>query len=257
MTFLPGVAIATDRARPFVLSGQALAVVRTEAGVVLPPLVSMPAHAIPLGELDGEPCFAIEAPAPEGSELVPLRALFGAVPDPVWAAALRALALVAWDRDHRFCGRCGAATAPSTSERARVCSACALAHYPRISPAVIVRVERDDTILLARNARNPLRFHSVLAGFVEVGESLEDTVRREIREEAGIEVADLRYFGSQGWPFSSSLMIGFTARWAGGDLVPDPSEILDAGWFTADALPTVPPPLSIARALIDDFVARY
>jgi NAD+ diphosphatase len=126
--------------------------------------------------------------------------------------------------------------------------------YPRISPAVIVLVRKDDEALLARNARFPLPFYSTLAGFVEIGESLEQTVAREIREEAGIEVKDVRYFGSQPWPFPHSLMVGFTARWAGGELRADEREILDARWWRADALPQVPPPLSIARRLIDAWV---
>ncbi|HVV85017.1 MAG TPA: NAD(+) diphosphatase, partial [Kofleriaceae bacterium] len=142
-------------------------------------------------------------------------------------------------------------------ERARTCTACKFASYPRLSPAVIVLVERDGRCLLARNARTRSPFHSTLAGFVEVGETLEACVAREVREEAGIELADVRYFGSQPWPFTGSLMIGFTARWASGDLVEDPAEIMDAGWFAPDALPAVPPPLSIARALIDDFVRRH
>ena len=118
-------------------------------------------------------------------------------------------------------------------------------------------VERDGRALLARNARFTLPFFSTLAGFVEVGETLEHAVAREVREEAGIDVTDIRYFGSQPWPFSGSLMIGFTARWARGEIVADPTELADAGWFAPDALPPVPPKLSIARELIDDFVARH
>jgi NAD+ diphosphatase len=133
---------------------------------------------------------------------------------------------------------------------------CGFSAYPRLSPAVITLVERDGRALLARNALRNLPFFSVLAGFVEVGETLEETVHREIREEAGIEITDVRYFGSQPWPFTGSLMIGFTARWKAGEIQADTSEILDAGWFAADALPPLPPPLSIARALIDDFVRR-
>jgi NAD+ diphosphatase len=187
---------------------------------------------------------------------VPLRQLFGALPDEAFAVAGRALGLTAWDRDHRFCGRCGGPTVRSARERARSCAGCGLAAYPRLSPAVIVLVERDGRCLLARNARTRMPFFSTLAGFVEVGETLEDCVHREIGEEAGITVTDVRYFGSQPWPFTGSLMVGFTARWAGGELVPDPEELADAGWFAPDALPLVPPPLSIARALIDDFVRR-
>jgi NAD+ diphosphatase len=188
---------------------------------------------------------------------VALRQLFGALPDEDFAIAGRALGLTAWDRDHRFCGRCGALTTRSTVERVRTCPACGHGAYPRLSPAVIMLVERDGRALLARNARFPRPFHSTLAGFVEVGETLEDAVAREIHEEAGVDVADIRYFGSQPWPFTGSLMIGFTARWAGGELTPDGVEIVEAGWFAPDELPHLPPPLSIARALVDDFVRRH
>lgn len=254
--FTPAVTTTATHGRLFVIAGASLCVVRAET-LAVP--VGAADDALHLGELDGEPCFArlIDAGgAPAGTEPVPLRQLFGAVPDEVFAVAGRALGLTAWDRDHRFCGRCGGPTERSARERVRTCPGCGHTAYPRLSPAVIVLVERDGRCLLARNARTRMPFFSTLAGFVEVGETLEDCVHREIREEAGIEVADVRYFGSQPWPFTGSLMVGFTARWAGGELVPDPEEIADAGWFAPDALPVVPPPLSIARALIDDFVRR-
>src|SRR5262249_3755857 len=141
-------------------------------------------------------------------------------------------------------------------ERCMKCPACGLTAYPRIAPAVIVLVRRGEEALLARGARFPLPFYSTLAGFSEVGETLEQTVAREIREEVGVEVKDVRYFGSQPWPFPHSLMIGFTAEWAGGEIKCDPTEIADAKWFRADALPLVSPPLSIARRLIDAWVAE-
>jgi NAD+ diphosphatase len=122
---------------------------------------------------------------------------------------------------------------------------------------VIALVERDGKALLARNARTQMPFFSTLAGFVEVGETLEECLVREIREEAGIAITDVRYFGSQAWPFTNSLMVGFTAKWAGGELRPDPTEIADAAWFAPDELPRIPPKLSIARELIDDFVRRH
>jgi NAD+ diphosphatase len=127
-------------------------------------------------------------------------------------------------------------------------------HYPRVSPAVIVRVRRGDAVLLARSPGFPPGLHSVLAGFVEPGESIEETVRREVREEVGIEVDNLRYFGSQSWPFPNSLMIAFTADYAGGELTPEPGEIEVAGWFAPHDLPTLPPRVSIARRMIDHFV---
>jgi NAD+ diphosphatase len=141
-------------------------------------------------------------------------------------------------------------------ELARRCPRCKVALYPRLSPAIIVLVERGETALLGRNARFPGVMYSTLAGFVEAGETLEEAVAREVREESGIEVRDVRYYGSQPWPFPDSLMIGFTAQYASGEITPDPAEISDAGWFAADALPPVPPRLSIARQLIDAWVRR-
>ncbi len=257
MVFRPGISPPATDGRLYAVSGQSLFVVRDGASARVP--VGAAGDALYLGELDGEPCFAIEtreAPV-AGSEPVTLRALFGVLSDEEFAIAGRALGLTAWDRDHRFCGRCGAPTERSAAERVRTCTACRHGAYPRLSPAVIMLVERDGKALLGRNARFPLPFFSTLAGFVEVGETLEQAVAREIAEEAGIAIADIRYFGSQPWPFTGSLMIGFTARWASGDLVVDASELAEAGWYAPDALPPVPPRLSIARELIDDFVRRW
>ena len=258
VTFTPGITSPAPRGLVFALAGQSLCVV-TETRVTLP-VDAIAADDLYLGELDGQPCFARllapEAEPPPGSTPQSMRQLFGALSDEAFGVAGRALGLTAWDRDHRFCSRCGAPTVRSPSERLRTCTACGFGAYPRLSPAVIMLVERDGKALLARNARTRMPFFSTLAGFVEVGETLEETVAREVREEAGIEIRDIRYFGSQPWPFTSSMMIGFTARWASGEITEDPIEILDAAWFGPDELPVVPPKLSIARALIDDFVAR-
>ena len=258
MPFVPGIVTRATAGRLYVIREQSLFVVAGDGGPRVPVGVAAE-QAIFLGELEGEPCFAWHhgaAPPPADAAPVALRQLFGALPDDDFGLAARALGLTAWDFDHRFCGRCGAPTTRSATERLRTCTRCGHGAYPRISPAVIVLVERDGRALLGRNARFPLPFFSTLAGFVEVGETLEETVAREIREEAGITVRDVRYFGSQPWPFSGSLMIGFTAKWAGGELVADPAELAEAGWFAPDALPRLPPPLSIARQLIDDFVRR-
>lgn len=210
-----------------------------------------------LGVLSGRGVWAVdvhEEVEPHGFE--PLMSLYGKVDEVLWTLAGRAVQIVEWDRTHRFCGRCGNETEPMKGERARRCPACGLLAFPRLSPAVIVLVERGDQCLLARNKNFPLPMYSTLAGFVEPGETVEQTVHREIREEVGIEVADLRWFGSQPWPFPNSLMLGFTATYAGGDLVLDPNEIADAGWFDVDDLPMIPPPMSIARRLIDDWIQR-
>jgi NAD+ diphosphatase len=191
---------------------------------------------------------------PEPFVVLGLRELFGAVSAETFAFAGRATQVIDWATTHRFCGRCGAPTERVDGERCMRCPTCGLLAYPRITPAIIVLVRRGDEALLARGARFPLPFYSTLAGFVEVGESLEETVRREVREEVGVELKNVRYFGSQPWPFPNSLMIGFTSEWAGGEIAIDHKEILDAQWYRPDALPTVPPKISIARQLIDAWV---
>lgn len=221
-----------------------------------------------LGALTGAaltPCFAGVTPddvtLPPGFAAHDLRALFEHFDEFEIGLAGRAKQIAHWDRDNQFCGRCGATMEALDSERSRRCPRCGLTSYPRISPAIIVAVTRHcedgPRILLARNHRFPAGRYSVVAGFVEAGETLEECVRREVAEETGIQVANIRYFGSQPWPFPNSLMIGFTAEYAGGDLVFGDDEISDAQWFAPDALPLVPPKISIARKLIDDFVARH
>ena len=176
------------------------------------------------------------------------------------SAAVRAIVLakqiLTWDRNYRFCGQCGEPTVELPDERAKICKACGLTNYPRLSPSIIVSVVRDTHILLARSQRFPTGMYSVLAGFVEPGETLEECVHREVTEEVGVEVKNINYFGSQNWPFPHSLMIGFTAEYAGGEINIDNHEIVDARWFTAAELPKIPGSYSIARKLIDHFCDR-
>jgi NAD+ diphosphatase len=211
-----------------------------------------------LGELDGVDCWAVALPddvdLPEGASLSGLRQLLARADDELFGLAGRALQIVGWDETHRYCGRCGSPTERLTGERAKQCPACGHLAYPRVSPAVIMRVTRGDEILLARGRRFPQPIYSTLAGFVDPGESLEECVVREVREEAGIEITNLAYFGSQPWPFPHSLMVGFTAEHAGGELRIDEEELVDAGWYPRDELPLLPPHGSIARRLIDDWL---
>ncbi|HEV8259938.1 MAG TPA: NAD(+) diphosphatase, partial [Burkholderiales bacterium] len=157
-----------------------------------------------LGTLGEQHCFACELEAnvapPEGMQLSGLRALFGALDDSLFALAGRAFQIVDWNRSHQFCGHCGTPTEPKANERARVCPNCGQSHYPRIAPAVMALVRRGSELLLARSPHFPPGMYSALAGFVEPGETLEQTLVREVREEVGIEVANLRYFASQPWP---------------------------------------------------------
>lgn len=217
-----------------------------------------------LGHLEDRPCFSAEltldADAPPGMQFVDLRALFGRLPPALMDVALRAIQIVQWDRTHQFCGACGGPTQPHPRERARLCSDpdCGLLFYPRLAPAMIVAVERGPEILLARSPHFPPGIYSMLAGFVEPGESVEQAVHREVLEETGLRIRNLRYFGSQPWPFPHSLMLGFQAEYDGGELVPEPGEIEDAGFFHVDALPaTFPGRVSIAQWLLHDFLARH
>jgi NAD+ diphosphatase len=214
-----------------------------------------------VGDLDGRACLAVEvgpdAGPPEGLVFRDMRSFFFGVDEDFFRMAGRARQIVGWHATHRFCGRCGGETEPVSGELAKRCTRCGMMHYPRLSPAAIVLVERGDQILLARSPGFPKGMYSALAGFVEPGESIEETLIREVREEVGVEVENLNYFGSQPWPFPNSLMIGFTVDYAGGELTPEPGEIEDAGWYTAENLPQLPPETSIARAMIDDFVRRH
>jgi NAD+ diphosphatase len=214
-----------------------------------------------LGTLDGAPCYSGELAGevgPEGTSFRALRPLLGVLPEEMFSLAGRAFQVMDWDRTHQFCGKCGGRTDPLEGERGRTCAGCGLHFFPRVTPAVIVAVVRDDKILLAQSSRFPAAFYSVLAGFVEPGETFEECVRREIREEVGIEVEDLRYFGSQPWPFPHSLMVGFTASFSGGELVLEEKEIVRAGWFGPEEVRRlrIPRHGTIARRLIDRFLAE-
>jgi len=210
----------------------------------------------PVGTWDGRYCRAAWVPKatapPEGHVFKGLRALFTRLDEPMLAVAGRAFQIADWARTHRFCGACGKPMARAPGERAMKCE-CGHLAYPRISPAMMVLVRRGPSILLARNVAVPAGGRmSALAGFLEPGESIEDAIHREVREEVGVEVKDLRYFASQSWPHPHALMIAFTAEYAGGDVVCDPKEIAEARWFgPGDVLPELSPSQSISRALID------
>jgi NAD+ diphosphatase len=213
-----------------------------------------------LGRYQGIDCIAVrlaaDVPEPDGWQWRGLRSLFLQLPDPLLALAGRASQVVEWDRSHRYCGRCGTPTLDKPEERAKECPACRYVAYPRVSPAMMVLVTRERELLLARANRFPNAMYSALAGFVELGESIEDCIHREVREEVGVEVDQLRYFASQSWPFPHSLMIAFTAEYVSGEARPCDDEIADVQWFSLDALPPLPGPVSISRKLIDATIAR-
>ncbi|MFP4644345.1 MAG: NAD(+) diphosphatase [Spirochaetales bacterium] len=198
-----------------------------------------------------------DATLPDSLEARSLRSLFGNLPEDEFWLVGRAYQLAHWDRTHRFCGVCGAGTELCGREVARCCPSCGQTIYPRISPAVIVAVVREGRLLLAHNAQRKHPFYSVLAGFVEPGESLEECVIREVAEETSIICGNVRYFTSQPWPFPDSLMVAFTAEWVSGEIQVDNEEIDHAYWCSPDALPNVPPAPSVARKLIDWFTANF
>ncbi|MDJ0768414.1 MAG: NAD(+) diphosphatase [Ilumatobacter sp.] len=217
-----------------------------------------------IGMVDGHAWWAVDVPAdtdPSYGAAIDLRRFYGRAPEHQWLAAGRAVQIVEWARTHRFCGRCGAETALAEGERAMRCPGCDLLSFPRLSPAMITLVTRgepgpEQEALLARGVQWDIPMYSCLAGFVEPGESLESAVVREVHEEVGITVSAPSYFGSQPWPFPNSLMIGFRARYESGEIECDPAEIADAGWFLPGELPMVPPGISIARRLIDAWLAE-
>ncbi|WP_309294017.1 NAD(+) diphosphatase [Azonexus sp.] len=220
----------------------------------LPSAFADPTAAVPVGEWLGRPCQAADVecfPDLPGGEATPLRAVFALAGGKAFAVAGRATQLLDWQANHRFCGRCGTPTLRLDGELAMRCPACGLLAYPRISPAVMVLVRDGRRLLLARSSRFKPGVYSALAGFVEPGETLEQCVIREVREEVGIGIANLRYFASQSWPFPDSLMIAFLADYAGGAIAPQQGEIEAADWFTPEALPLLPEPVSIARRLIE------
>jgi NAD+ diphosphatase len=190
---------------------------------------------------------------PDPNELTPfsLREAHVHIGTDLWTIAGRASQILRWRRDHQFCGRCGTEMQEEPQESLRKCPKCGFFTYPRISPAVIMSIVKEDKILLGRSPRFPTGMYSVLAGFVEPGETLEEAVAREVKEETNIDITDIRYIASQPWPFPHSLMVGFTARYAGGTIKVDNDELEDAAWFSAAELPRLPTPISIARKLID------
>ena len=233
----------------------------------LPPVPALDAAGLDslrsqyLGTYGDTHCYSAElAPsskAPQGMIFRDLRSLYGRLAEELHVIAGRAVQIVEWDRTHQFCGACGTKTEASQSERSRVCPECGLGQFPRLSPAIIVAVEKGDEILLGRGPHFPPGIFSVLAGFVEPGESLEECVAREVFEETGIEVGDIRYFSSQPWPFPNSVMLGFTAQYVGGEIHVDGDEIKEANWYRYDELPhTFPGNLSISQWLVRDFVER-
>jgi NAD+ diphosphatase len=237
---------------------------RDDNGVMFPrewlkrqelPLISE--HGI--GHFDGEPVYVQVLRHPvelEGTSWQTLRQFMLADDADVFQKLGYAAQISTWAREHRFCGSCGQPMQQVPGERAMYCKDCDLRSYPRISPSMIVLITRGDQVLLARSPRFVPGVYSTLAGFAEPGESAEDCVRREVMEEVQIKVKNIQYKGSQCWPFPHSMMLGFHAEYDSGEIVPQVDEIEDAQWFSIHDMPPLPASRSIARYLIDLYLAQ-
>jgi NAD+ diphosphatase len=267
--FMSGVVPPSRKSEPswwFGFQGDKLLVHLEADRVRVPSLIDFAELGLPaasqhyLGRLDNRHCYAVELaegdPPPVGMAFKGLRQVYDLLDEDLFWVAGRAVQIVDWNRTHQFCGRCGIKTKTHPTERAKECPQCGLLHFPRLSPAIIVLAEHGHEMLLARARRFPTPMYSTLAGFVEPGETLEEAVLREVKEETGIVVKDVRYFGSQPWPFPHSLMIGFTASYESGEITLQDEENIDARWFSADDLPPLPGKISIARKLIDWFLEK-
>lgn len=218
---------------------------------------------IHFGTLFGKPCFACEIRVDfdcdyletiEELQLTNLRAMYGMLPDDIFHVAGRGLQLISWNNQTKYCGCCGGQMKLQEKEVAKQCPVCGLTDFPKISPAIIVAILKGEQLLLARNGRFPRKMYSIIAGFVEAGETLEDCVVRETYEEVGIKVKNIKYIASQPWPYPNSLMIGFVAEYKSGDILVDGDEIVEATWFDKENLPEIPPKPSIARKIIDKYL---
>ena len=257
--FTPGVAEpgSVDKTWYFVFRGNEI-LQTFDADGQWRPAASLPAADVIqshyMGHIGGTHCYAVEVS--EGGAFANLRSLFGKSDHLMFGLAGRAAQIVDWYRSHQFCGQCGAKTEVHEKDRATFCSTCQAFYYPRLSPSIITLVHRGDEVLLARSPNFPEGMYSTLAGFVEPGESIEETLRREVFEEVGVRVGEMEYMGSQPWPFPNSLMLGFLAEYESGDLVLQEEEIADAQWFHYQSLPKLPGPVAISRWLIDAHLHR-
>ena len=216
-------------------------------------------YQMTIGLIDERPCQMVRVKEQidlPGLSWHGLRGLMGNVDDSTFRLLGVAQQLDIWYDTHRYCGRCGERTHVRDDERAMECQSCGNRQYPKLSPCIIVLVTRGEEILLARSSNFRSGFFSTLAGFIEPGESAEEALRREVHEEVAVEVENITYLGSQNWPFPNSLMLGFHAEYAGGDIVPQPGEIEEAHWWHVDQLPPIPPRGTISRWLIDCYLAR-
>ena len=213
---------------------------------------------VSLGSVNGRPVFVTQVPESlvVGRDVVPLRDALMMISDVPAAMLSTGFQVWQWFQDHQYCGRCGGSTVFHPRERARWCSNCSIPWYPRLAPCVIVVIRKQDRYLLAKSSRVKRHFYSLIAGFVEPGESLEAAVAREVKEETGLDITNIQYQASEPWPFPHQLMAGFFADYAGGELVLQEDELADAGWFLPGSRPPVPPDTTISGRLIRDMEIR-
>lgn len=212
---------------------------------------------IPVGLYKGQQCYAVELTTTvSDSALVNLRSQMPLLNENDYLLASRALQLVTWFEQHRYCGRCGQQTQYNSEQAVLFCPDCGLTTYPRISPCMMCLITRGEECLLAHHNRHTDKMYATLAGFVEAGESLEQTVHREVMEEVSLTVKNLSYFSSQSWPFPHQLMVAYLAEYDTGEIAIDNEEILDAKWFHYTDLPLVPPSTTLSGQLIDHFVQQ-
>lgn len=213
-----------------------------------------------LGEIREKSCFAIEVHSefklPENFKLISLHDIGPLIDEELFLIAGRANQILNWDKTHRFCGKCGSETENKKDEMAKICPSCNHVMYPVICPAIIVGITKGAEILLAHNKGFKNNMYSLIAGFVEAGEDLKSTVKREVFEEVGIKVKNIEYYKSAPWSFPNSLMIGFFAEYESGEIKVDGNEIVDAKWFTKDNFPNIPKKFTLARNIIDEFIHR-
>jgi len=214
-----------------------------------------------IGYLDNNSLYALELEDESSlmaeTSLKPFRALLGIIPDIYFGICSRSIQLIEWAKKNKYCGVCGFETSLHSIEKAMLCKSCNNLIYPRISPCIIVLVTDEERLLLAHNKGFPGKMYSTLAGFIEAGETVEETIKREILEEVNIKVKNCQYYGSQSWPFPSQLMLGFHAEYVEGELKPDGEEIDKADWFHYQSLPEVPPgSISISGRLIESYVNK-
>lgn len=213
-----------------------------------------------IGTLGDIPCHCYEIPDDIGyknMEFLGLHELYGIIDEEMLGIASRAVQMADFFRTHQYCGLCGTLTQYVPEETGMQCNSCSHIAYPRISPAIIVSIEKDKQLLMARSPNSVIGRYGLVAGFVEPGETIEHAVHREVKEEVGVNITDLEYYASQPWPFPSSLMIAFTATHKSGDIKIDPKEIGDAKWFNVEEINTPPSKKSITGELIELFIKKH